>query len=182
MKKTIALFALVLCILSGLVSGSLALYTKEVDIADTGSIIAKRFVLTAAKSDGYQMNVKIAPGETVKAAFTVSNSNGSYVSEVDMDLEIEVTIGAAEGKTAIPYISAKLLDAGNREIEAADVRISEGEGTIRLFVDRAFVANAESTLTYRIALTWAPHDNDIDYEGPGYGNMFSVKVTGTQSV
>jgi len=182
MKKTIALLALVLCILSGLVSGSLALYTKDIDSIGTGSAIAKKFTLTAAGSDGYEDNVLIAPSEEVVAAFTVSNFDGEYTTQVDMDLDIVVTIGAADGKKAIPYITAKLLDENDEEITAAAVNVKDGVGSITLSVDKAFAAGIKSTLTNKIVLTWESHDDDIKYQGPEFANKFSVKLTGTQSV
>jgi len=183
MKKTIALCALVLCILAGLVSGSLALYTKDIDIADTGSVVAKKFYLTAEGTTGYEDNVLIAPTETVKAAFTVSNNDGDgYVTEVGMDLDVTVTIAAATGKTAIPYITARLLDGDNVEVGTAVVDMENGVGTITLSVDDAFAANTAATLTYQIELTWASHADDVNYQGPSFGNKYSVSITGTQAV
>jgi hypothetical protein len=182
MKKAIALFALVLCILAGLVSGSLALYTKEIDNIGTGSVLAKKFTLTAEGTEGYEDNVLIAPSETVTAAFTVSNYSGDYVTEVDMDLEIEITIGAATDKYAIPHITAALLDEEGNPITGAVSSVSDGSGTITLTIDRAFEANVKSTLAYKIALTWESHEDDIDFQGPNYGNKYSVKIIGTQSV
>jgi len=193
MKKTIALFALVLCILAGLVSGSLALYTKDIDIADTGSVIAKKFYLDAEGTLGYEDNVLIAPEDTVTAAFTVSNHDGAgYVTEVDMDLDVTVTIANADGKTAIPYITARLLDGADVEVGTALVDMTNGVGTITLHVDDAFTAAAgAATLTYQIELTWADlgqndvgdaRNDDIFYQGPNFGNKYSVTVTGTQAV
>lgn len=193
MKKTIALFALVLCILAGLVSGSLALYTKDIDIADTGSVIAKKFYLRAAGDPlTYKDDVLIAPTESVIAAFTVSNNDGAatpYTTEVDMDLDITVTIAAADGKTAIPYITARLLDGSNAELGV--FVLTDGVGAYTLSVDDAFEANTPATLTYKIKLTWAdlgqngdtdPDNDDISFQGPDFGNKYTVTVTGTQAV
>ena len=178
MKKTIALFALVLCILAGLVSGSLALYTKDIDNIGNGSVVAKKFVLTAAGSDGYVANAPIAPTETVTAAFTVSNFEDAYITEVDMDLEITVTVKAIDGKGAIPYVRAELYDWEGTKVGT----IENGVGVINFKADKAFTAKDAETLTFELRFYWESHDDDVEYQGPQYGNMYSVKVTGTQSV
>lgn len=183
MKKTIALFALVLCVLAGLVSGSLAIYTKAVDVGD-GSVVAKKFYLTAAgDTETYKDNVLIAPTETVTAAFTVSNNDSAgYTTEVGMDLTVLVTLDDATGKTAIPYITARLLDAGGDVVTAAVNEIENGKGTISLVVEDAFAPNVASTLTYQIELTWESHAGDYTYQGPGFGTAYSVNVTGRQDI
>ncbi len=181
MKKTIALCALVLSILAGLVSGSLALYQKSVDVG-AGSVVAKKFTITAAGSTGYEADVLIAPTESVTAAFTVSNFSGTYVTETGMDLNITVTIGNASGKTAIPHITAALLDADNNVIGSAVNNVTDGVGTITLSVDHAFLPSTAATLTYKIKLIWESHSDDINYQGPNYGTAYSVTVTGIQDI
>lgn len=184
MKKTIALFALVLCILAGLVSGSLALYTTSVEDMGSGSVVAKKFVLTAAGSTGYEKNVKIAPEDTIIAEFIVSNydDNGN-VTEVDMDLTITVEMEAAAEKELIPHVTAALLDKDGEEVVGATHSTVEGKQIITLQVDRAFTAlQGEADLTYQIKLFWPSHDDDIEYQGPEHGNKYTVTVTGTQAV
>ena len=130
-------------------------------------------------TEGYENNVLIAPSETVTAALQFPIS-GDYVTEVDMDLEIEITIGAATDKYHSPHHRG-LLDEGN-PITGAVSSVSDGSGTITLTIDRAFEAKVKSTLAYKIALTWESHEDDIDFQGPDYGNKYSVKIIGTQSV
>jgi hypothetical protein len=183
MKKTIALFALVLCILAGLVSGSLALYTTSVEIDGGGSVVAKKFVLTAASSTGYEEKVKIAPEETHSALFIVYNyDEEGNVTEVDMDLEIKIEMEAANDKKLIPYITASLVDdKGN--VTPGIVNTGDGKTTIELKVDRAFRAvDGKVYRTYEIKLYWPSHNDDINYQGEAYGNKYTVIVTGTQAV
>ncbi len=197
MKKTIALCALVLSILAGLVSGSLALYSKTVEVGTGGSVAAKKFVLTAAGSTDFSANVPIAPKEVVTAAFTVSNFEGSNKTETGMDLDIAINIGNATGKTAIPYITAELLDesgavittSGNNTISNT---VANGVGDIKLAVNHAFTANTSDTKTYKIRLTWVNQgltdtdddktSDDAEYQGEGFGTKYTVKVTGTQDI
>ena len=188
MKKTIALSALVLSILAGLVSGSLALYQKNVDIEGAGSVVAKKFALSAGKTDSYKTGVTIAPTEKVTAAFTVSNFEDDYVSEVGMDLNVTITLAAADGKTAIPYITARLLDENGNAIDAAVNGVTAGVGEITLSVDHAFTVSEDNggkqTKTYQIELTWEDGhtDTDINYQGPNFGTQYTVSVTGIQDV
>ena len=192
MKKTIALFALVLSILAGLVSGSLALYSKSVDLGTPGSVVAKKFTMTAAKSTGFTADVPIAPTEVVTAAFTVSNFEDSYITETGMDLDIKVTLADATDKTAIPYISADLLDVDDNVIGSAVNTVANGEGTITLAVNHAFVANTAATKTYKLRLTWVSQgltdtdndgiSNDAEYQGPDFGTAYTVVVTGVQDI
>lgn len=185
--------ALVLSILAGLVSGSLALYTKDAVVSEKGSVIAKQFTITAKGTEGYEENVLIAPSEPpVTAFFTVSNFDGEYKTETPMDLSITVTLGAAEDKELIPYISARLLKRTTEGGVVTDTpvgnTISNGQGTITYFEDHAFAANNSLTNTYIIELKWEDHDvdathlADITYEGHNHGNAYTVTVTGIQDI
>ncbi len=192
MKKTIALSALVLSILAGLVSGSLALYQKEVTVGTGGVVAAKNFVLTAAGSTNFAADLDIAPTEEVVVAFTVSNNDGTNTTETGMDLDIKVTLAAASGKTAIPYITAQLLDSTDAVIATANSTVEDGIGDITLFVDHAFTASEAATKTYKIKLTWVSQgltdsntngvSNDAEYQGELFGTAYTVKVTGTQDI
>ncbi|NLL46740.1 MAG: hypothetical protein GX250_08055 [Clostridiales bacterium] len=149
MKKTIALFALVLCILAGLVSGSLALYTTTAEFDGVGSVVAKKFVLTAEGTQGFGDNLLIAPEDKVESVFTVSNFDGTNVTEVPMELDIEIVIeDAAEDIAAIPNIVAKLIDTTNST--EYPIPLTDGKGSLDLSVPTAFEANEELTFTYKL--------------------------------
>jgi hypothetical protein len=199
MKKTIALFALVLCVLSGLVSGSLALYSKQIDLGTSGNKVAKNFFLTADKTnpDVYSETGKIAPSEVKSYYFTVANNDKAstpYITETDMDLSIDLSLAPINAGKGIPYVTAKLYestDSGATYSLVSTIGLDKnGDGSVNYAKTKAFVANTAKTNYYRVDLEWVSQGTTLDsngqsadykYQGPDFGEKFSVKVTGTQN-
>lgn len=190
MKKVIGLLTLVLVIGTSLIAGTLAVYSVNLDTIAEGTVVAKSFALTGAGDADFATEVKIAPTETVEKIFTISNFEGSVVTETPMKVSVNVDLAATTGKTAIPYLKAKVFKvAGGKETEVGTV-ISNGVGTIS-FEDGYNVSASGQTYTYKVVIEWPNTNgitdtdndgisNDAEYAGVNYGNTIKVRVSGTQ--
>jgi hypothetical protein len=179
MKKTLVLLSLVLAIALSVLSGTLAVYTTTIALAD-GNVVAKEFILLENGSDTFEEDVKIAPKETVVWTFSVKNYNGNIVSETAMDLDFTVSIESADGKAAIAPLTVTIKKG------ETVMGTKTGTGTIKF--DDEFALNEEGQAhgqahTYTVIIYWPSDDTiDITYAGSGFGTAISVSVTGTQQV
>ncbi len=175
MKKILTGFALVLLLTTSIVAGTLAMYTTKIDNLAEGSVVAKEFILTEGGTDTFTKNVKIAPGETVNWQFSVKNFNGSVISETAMDLNFDLDVGAADGKTAIAPLTITVKDSNGNTVGTVTQ-----SGKIK-FSDVFALAASGQEKTYTVSVNWPGNGaNDINYAGAGYGTAVKVSVTGTQ--
>lgn len=175
MKKTLAIFSLVLVIAVSVIAGTLAMYTTTIDNLASGSVVAKEFVLLEDGTDTFAQNVKIAPAETKTWTFSVKNYNGSVVSETAMKLDVSVDISAAAGKSAIDPLIATVTNENGTVVGT-----KTGTGTIS-FTDHFALADAGQSHTYTVTVNWPSNDSvDYNYAGSGFGTALNVRVTGTQ--
>jgi len=177
MKRTLIIVALVLVISTSIIAGTLAMYTITIDDLAEGSVVAKEFVLEAGETVGFSDNVKIAPGETEEWQFSVKNYKGegedAVVSETAMDLEFEITLTNAEGKTAIAPLEVTVKDEEDDELILNNNK----------FTDEFPLDNEGQEKTYTVSVEWPWETNgvdDIDYAGAEHGTAIKVSVTGVQ--
>jgi len=176
MKKVIALGTLVLLILASLLSGTLAIYSKTVDIGP-GSIVAssaRSFVFLIEGTQNFQSTLKIAPTETVAFIFDLRNYDGEIVSETAMHYDLTIDISAASGKTAIGPLNVIIKNEDDQVLGTLT-----GTGTFQFSNDFLISATGQSD-TYIVEFYWPSTDNDIDFEGDDYSTMIGVSATATQ--
>lgn len=177
MKKILIISALVLTIVSSIVAGTLASYNVNIGEVASGSVVAKAFKLTGAGLDSFQNNVLIAPTETKEMKFTVSNFDGSVVTETNMDVAITVDVTAQSGKQAIAPLTVVVKNESGAVVSQGS--LANGVGT--LTVADTFTANVQATKTYTVVINWPSTANDTQYAGAGFGNAIKVSVAGTQA-
>ncbi|ACL18905.1 hypothetical protein [Desulfitobacterium hafniense] len=175
MKKVLSIVALALVVSTSIISGTLAMYTTDIDALAQGSTVAKEFILTEGGTDTFVENVKIAPSETMSWQFSVKNFEGAVVSETAMDLDIDVDVVAADGKKVIAPL---VFTVENSKGDVVGTVNSLG----KVELNDEFVLSAQGQeKVYTVSVNW-PSDNnvDINYAGTGYGTAIQVSVTGTQ--
>ncbi len=175
MKKILITLAFVLLLATSITAGTLAMYTTSIDNLAEGSVVAKEFVLTEGGTDTFTKNVNIAPGETVNWQFSVKNYNGSIVSETAMDLDFDVDVIAADGKTVIAPLDITVKNSAGDIVGTVT-----SNGKIAFGDEFNLSANGQEK-TYTVSVNWKSNDAvDINYAGANYGTAIKVAVTGTQ--
>jgi len=175
MKKIFSIAAMALVVTTAIISGTLALYTTDIDQLAQGSTVAKEFILTEGGTDTFRENVKIAPTETQTWQFSVKNYEGNIVSETAMALDIEVAVTAAEGRKAIEPLVFSVMDSTGNVVGTVN-----GEGKLELEDEFALQAQGQEKV-YTVSVNWPSNsDVDINYAGAEYGTAVAISVTGTQ--
>ncbi len=175
MKKALIIFALVLVASTSIIAGTLAMYTTRIDNLAEGSVVAKEFILLEGGTDTFTKNVKISPNETVNWQFSVKNYNGSVVSETAMNLNFDVDVIAADGKSVIAPLVLTVKDSAGNTVGTVT-----SSGKIQ-FADEFQLQAQGQEKVYTLSVNWPSNDNtDINYAGAGFGTAVKVAVTGTQ--
>jgi hypothetical protein len=200
-KKKLLLVLLALAIITSLSAGTLAIYAKTVTTVDN-DVKAKKFVFTANAAKTYATNFTLAPKDSWSYTFTVNNYDASATAEVALDYTIAVNDSNAT--TAMTGLKTKLeKKVGENWISLADSAtgiISQkddgiGIGTSGTNVTTgAAAANAQSTSTYRVTLTWnddgssnaaqttqgaSPVNNDLKVTVTASQNTVAANVSST---
>ncbi len=174
MKKLYVL-SLVLVMAISLVSGTLALYTTQIDNLASGSVTAKEFIFTGSGTDTFQQGVKIAPSETVRWQFGVKNYENGLITETDLYYKLTFTVKATEGKQAIAPLTVTVKDLSGNVLKSVT-------GTGSFDVLGSFpLSQTGQERQFTVELTWpADGDNDINYAGGGYGTTVRVDAAASQ--
>ena len=141
MKKTLLILALILTIATSLVAGTLATYTKTLEPME-GEVTAKQFYIGATETAF--ADVKLAPSEETSWDFSVINYQGDTLTEVDMDLNIVVTVGGD-------------IDGLNVALYEGDTQLAETvvkNGTINVNIDKAFNKNVKEQRDFSVKVLW----------------------------
>jgi hypothetical protein len=147
MKKVLIMGAMILMIATSLIAGTLATYTKTMDIS-SGSVVAKEFILLKDGADTFEKNVKIAPTETVSWQFSVKNYDGQTVAETAMDLLFDINVTNSPGKLAIDPLVVTVYDE-NGEV----VGSKSGTGVFQ-FTSQFPLQEAGQSKTYTVSVYW----------------------------
>lgn len=175
MKKVLVMIALVLVVSTSFIAGTLAMYTTTIDDLSDGSVVAKEFVLTEGGKDSFVKNVKIAPGETVDWQFSVKNFDGAVISETAMELDFDINVLAADGKSIVEPLAVTVTDENNEAVGTITA-----SGLIEFADEFALAADGQEK-TYTVSINWPSDDTvDIQYAGADYGTSVAVSVTGMQ--
>lgn len=179
MKKKPLLFALLaLAIVTSLTAGTLAVYTKSVDLA--GEVAVKKFAFSAQGGTGTVLNpIKLAPTESQKSSFSVSNFEGQGTqSEVPLNYTITVDISKAKDMIGL---TAELRKKGSNE-----VLDSTKNGSFTYVAKDQLDQKKKDTHEYEVTLTWVD-DKDANQSTtamtpPTYGDGLKISVTATQAL
>jgi hypothetical protein len=175
MKRVLILSALVLVVLTSIIAGTLAMYTTKIDTLAEGSVAAKEFILLEGGTDTFTKDVKIAPAETTNWQFSVKNYNGAVISETGMNLDIDVEVIAADGKSVIAPLVVTVKNATGDTVGTVT-----SSGTIK-FNDQFDLKSEGQEKTWTVSVNWPSNNGvDINYAGADYGTAIKVSVTGTQ--
>ena len=170
MRRTIVMLLLGALILTGLTSGTLAVYTTSVDLA-MNTVAAKRFYIGVGNQDDF--DIKLAPGEKQAYGFTVTNVDGNgFATEVNMDL----TVGGnfSELVSALPGMVITLTENGRVLASTADGQLSYTESN-------AFQADSAQTRTFMLVFDWQPGDDVLQTLAQGRRvDGVTLYITGTQ--
>lgn len=175
MKKYAVIGILTLVIITSMVAGTLAVYTKDFEF--NGTVSAKMFFVDAS-SDAASPEITLAPGETQDWTFQVTNadSNSNIISGVDMNTKILVDIpsGFEDIKVTLKQGDTELASGtaanGKIELNGAD-----------------FIAGTAKVDTYQLSFTWVEENTDNDRTDTALGisgasSPFRVTVTGSQKL
>jgi len=174
MRKIVLTASLVLIILASLLSGTLAIYTKSIDVDEPGSVIAKDFIFLTDGTETFQTNVKIAPTETVIFQFGVRNYDGAAVTDTAMRYDLAIDVGAAPGKSAIGPLVARVKDAMGNIIDSLTFT-----GTLN--IRGLFPISSEGQHhAYVIEFYWPSTVDDINFEGDSFSTQLNISGTAVQ--
>jgi len=172
MKKTLFVLVLVLTIVSSLVAGTLATYTKTLEPME-GEVTAKQFYIGATETAF--ADVKLAPSEETSWDFSVINYQGDVATEVDMDLNIVVNVdGDIDGLKVALYEGETKLGEVTKE------------GTFNVNIDKAFNKNVKEQRDFSVKVLWKNGQvtDDIDTaNADAFAKAkIAVTVTGIQDL
>lgn len=178
MKKIMITMALVLCIIVSVVSGTLATYTKTL-APIKGEVSTKVFYIGTTQT--MFPNIKLAPGEEAIWEFGVVNFKDNSIAEVDMDMDIILTVGSSEEKLAIDGLTVGLFENG-KQLGTSIIK----QGQLQYSIEKAFLALTQSTRNFEIRILWdntiASDETDTMNADLRNASQIAVTVTGTQCV
>lgn len=179
MKKKPLLFALLaLAIVTSLTAGTLAVYTKSVNLA--GDVKVKRFAFDAKGGSASVENpIKLAPTETKTYAFQVMNFEGvnGQAAEVPLDYIITVDIDGADEMVGLTAVLTKGKEELGRTIN----------GKFTTTKPLSLPANTKTTDDLVVTLTWVDDKTDKTQSSVGsaakqYSSGLKVTVNAVQSL
>ncbi len=164
--------ALVVLILTVMVSGSLAVYQASIDDID-GSFDAARFVLTSTQAEQlFSKQLKISPGDTLNTDFTVCNYSDAGVTETDMRLVIK-----AEFSGGLDPVEMRLC-CGETVLGSCT-----GDGNFTWDSGSAvFTANLAAEKNFTLYFVWPVGEAGSDNPYIGLPATFKLTITGLQTM
>lgn len=175
MNKLLVKVLLVCMILTCMSSGTLAVYTTTLDNQMQTTVTAKRFFIGVNAVE--EMNVRLAPGESVARAFTLTNINEKgFATEVDMDVTIAADYTSLYA-LGIPGLRVYLADDKDNFLKETDP-----DGNFSYTEKRAFKADAGEERTFKMVFEWSvDEDVPITFSGKSASGL-TMYITGTQHV
>jgi hypothetical protein len=148
-KKTLLLTLLALAIVTSITAGTLAVYTKSVTM--DASVEIKKFAFAAAgKIEGDAQSINLAPKESQKFNFTITNYEGDGGVPAEVPLDYAVSVDFSDAAAKMPGLTATLSKDGKVVAEASNGAISYADTT---------PDNTATKHEYVLNVTWAGDDN-----------------------
>lgn len=177
MKKKPLLFALLaLAIVTSLTAGTLAVYTKSVNLS--GDVKVMKFAFDAQGGSGTKVDaVKLAPTQSQTTGFYVSNSEDEKTfAEVDLNYTITVDIRDT-AKTMTGLKAELLLDGSKTPLTVV------GDGSGQLFTYSGTLAKDSVEIDkYQVKLTWEDAGNAVNVNGKTQSDVGSAAVTNSSGL
>jgi hypothetical protein len=154
-KKRLLLVFLALAIVTSLTAGTLAIYTKSIDL--TGKVEAKKFAFTA--TGGYEnsaQSINLAPTEAQNYLFVVTNKEGTSIAEVDLKYTVSIDFAAAAA--AMPGLTATLYEKAGTDTSYTQVATVGATAGIITYSSTT-AKNTATEHDYKLTLTWSGNDN-----------------------
>lgn len=174
-KKTLLLTLLALAIVTSITAGTLAVYTKTVDLG--AEVLIKKFAFAAAGHTGSSTNsINLAPEETQNYIFTVTNYEGENGAPAEVALNYAVHINFSDAAMKMPGLTAVLLKD--------KIEVGTATDGIIDYTDKTPASTAEKH-EYVLAVTWAGSDNTAQSDAgikQETTNGLKVSVTATQQL
>lgn len=172
MKKKLMITLLALAIVTSVTAGTLAVYTKSVDLR--GDIVIKKFAFSADGKQYSNQPIKLAPTEKQSYKFDVTNFEDS-TTPAEVPLDYIVSIGFVKATAQMPGLSAKLLEDGVQVAETTTGVISWTNSTPE---------SVATTHKYELVVAW-DGGTDAGHTGAGLGALatdgIQINVSATQS-
>lgn len=178
MKKTLIISTMVLAIVTSIVAGTLAVYTKTLDF--DGQVTAKTFDIRETANE--TIDIKLAPSEVDSWNFTLTNTtDAGLITEVDMSTDIAVTMPAEFADVSIKLYT--VAQDGTKTL----VNVTSTTGNTTLYSNADFSkAGVSTTVNYELEFTWNNNTaNNAAHTDLGLESVtkpVSVSITGTQVI
>lgn len=174
MKKVLVLGALVLTIVTSMVAGTMAVYTKTIDRSGEVST----FVFDIRETQNKKIDVKLAPGYSQAWNFTLTNTTEAKgVTEVPMKVSFVVTLSEE-------FVNAGITAQLQLENGGVMPTVVEGDtvgGTTTFDAGKLFDAFEAKTIEGRIIFSFNDSKSaEEQSKVAGQSKPVSVKITGTQ--
>lgn len=147
-RKKILLVLLALAIVTSLTAGTLAIYTKSVDLVS--NVQAKKFTFDAKGGiENEAKAINLAPQETMNYDFVVTNNDGKTSAEVPLEYTISVDYSSAYD--SMPGLQATLLEkVDDKYVAVATTSTADGKFTFA----NTMAANTKVDHKYQIQVKW----------------------------
>lgn len=171
MKKVLFMCALGLTIATSMVAGTMAIYTHTDTLTGDGvQGTAKKFFI-GTKATSEIDSFKLAPGESTSWGFSMTNFDGTTVSEVNTDVSIDVNL--TEIKEWKDFSVDLLNDQG-----AVVASATPTNGTIKFEQVNLFEGDKQKELAYSLRFTWIDNPGTLDDAGDTALVMKEGKIVG----
>ena len=158
------LAALLLCLTMVslyLVSGLFAKYTTESDSSDSARVAAFVFDVNDTTNHFFDVSTVNAPGKQAVFRFSITNKNGSVVSEVAEQYQISAAIHGS-----LP-LTVTITDASNAEVITFHEPTSDQDTSSVM----AFQAGQPGTHVYTLTVSWPEGEKNLQYANAGLSEI-----------
>ncbi|MEG0863826.1 MAG: hypothetical protein RSE58_08720 [Clostridia bacterium] len=179
-KKKWIIIALMLCVLTSLTAGTLAVYTSTVEV-ETGDISAKAFAIDAKTAANDSMALKLAPLESTVYKFYVTNKRDGAIGEVDTKFSINAEYKTGQSRmdgfrmTLVEYTDDTYTTLKNSKLaERFDTRVAREQG-FTWNADGYLKGGEEQTRYFGVVIKWDEYDSSLK----NAASMNEQKTNGT---
>ncbi len=173
MKKQLIMSVLILTIVTSMVAGTFATYTKTLSPI-TGSVAAKSFYI--GTNETFFPDIELAPSEKTEWNFEVVNFNeAGTVNAVDTDMTVLLNVAPKADKQAIDGLNVSIYDENNNQVGTTVIK----DGQMSFDVEKAFVANTKATKKFKLVAQWntSIDQDNVDTLNAESNNATSISIT-----
>lgn len=166
-KKKLLLILLALAIVTSVTAGTLAVYTKTLEVGT--DVVIKKFAMSVGgEVDSGAASIKLAPKDKESYSFSVSNSDIGGIAEVP--LEFKVSIDFSDAVSKMTGLTAKLTGNGIN----GNVQINDGKYEFSFRTE----AGKKVDNNYKLEIEWKDADNKAQTdEGTSVLSTTGLKIS-----